>query len=65
MTSEQLVYVFLGVLTSLGLGYAIATIFYRSKLNILNANNNSLFNEAKAKAEKIIKDAEMISKEDT
>ena len=65
MTSEQLVYVFLGVLTSLGLGYAIATSFYRSKLNILNANNNSLFNEAKAKAEKIIKDAEMISKEDT
>ena len=65
MTSEQLVYVFLGVLTSLGLGYAIATFFYRSKLNILNANNNSLFNEAKAKAEKIIKDAEMISKEDT
>ncbi|MEY4945917.1 MAG: hypothetical protein RIR22_618, partial [Planctomycetota bacterium] len=34
MTSEQLVYVFFGVLTSAGLGFAIATYFYRTKLNI-------------------------------
>lgn len=53
------------MLTSAGLGFAIATYFYRTKLNILNANNNSLINEAKAKAEKIVKDAELISKEDT
>lgn len=65
MTSEQIGYIFLAGLVSAGIGYAIATVFYRTKLNSLNADSNSLINEAKAKAEKIIKDAELLSKEDS
>ena len=65
MTSEQLGYIFLSGLVFSVIGYAIATVFYRAKLNSLNADNNSLINEAKAKADKIIKDAELFSKEDS
>ena len=65
MNSEQLVYIFLSGLVFSGIGYAIATVLYRAKLNSLNADNNSLINEAKAKADKIIKDAELFSKEDS
>jgi len=65
VTSEQIGYIFLAGLVSAGIGYAIATVFYRTKLNSLNADSNSLINEAKAKAEKIIKDAELLSKEDS
>ncbi len=65
MTSEQLIYILICAVFSIGIGFFLSNILNRSKANSSVSNYNAMILKAQIDAENIIKDAELKSKEES